>query len=77
MLFTANGSFYFEAQTKRDKTRGSTLQIRCDFGELGEGGLEVFNDFCGDGVGVAEIGAVFEAFIFEPEDVEVEFVALG
>jgi len=27
--------------------------------------------------GVAEIGAVFEAFIFEPEDVEVEFVALG
>jgi len=44
---------------------------------LGEGGLEVFNDFCGDGVGVAEIGAVFEAFIFEPEDVEVEFVALG
>ncbi len=24
-----------------------------------------------------KIGAVFEAFIFEPEDVEVEFVALG
>src|SRR6266516_706831 len=27
--------------------------------------------------GSGEIGAVFEAFVFEPEDVKVEFVALG
>jgi hypothetical protein len=66
------------------------LQIRRDFGELGEGGLEVFDDFLGDDVWIgARIfsisafplfsflqGSVFEAFVFEPEDVEVEFVAL-
>ena len=39
--------------------------------------MEVFDDLGGDGVGIGEIGAVFEAFVFEPEDVEVEFVALG
>jgi len=43
---------------------------------LGEGGLEVFDDFGGDDVGSGKIGAVFEAFVFEPEDVEVELVAL-
>jgi hypothetical protein len=30
----------------------SSLQACSDFGELGEGGLEVFNDFGGDDVGV-------------------------
>jgi hypothetical protein len=30
-----------------------------------------------DDVGIGKIGAVFEVFVFEPEDVEVEFVALG
>ena len=53
------------------------FEIVRDFGELNQGGLEVFYDFGGDDVGIREIGAVFEAFVFEPEDVEVEFVALG
>ena len=39
--------------------------------------MEVFDDFGCDDVGIGEVGAVFEAFVFEPEDVEVEFVALG
>jgi len=43
---------------------------------LGERGLKVFYDFLRDDVGIGEISAVFEAFVFEPEDVEVEFVAL-
>jgi len=38
--------------------------------QLGQRGLEIFDDFLGDDVGVREIGAVFEAFVFEPEDVE-------
>jgi hypothetical protein len=36
---------------------------------LGEGGLEVFNDFSGDDVRIGEIGTIFEAFVFESEDV--------
>jgi hypothetical protein len=46
------------------------------FGELGQCGLEVFDDFGGDNVGVGEIGAVFEAFVFKPQNVEIEFIAL-
>jgi hypothetical protein len=38
--------------------------------------LEVFNNFGGDDVGIGEVCAVFERFIFEPENVEVQFVAL-
>ena len=34
---------------------------------LGEGGLEVFDNFLSDDVGIGEVGAVFEAFVFEPE----------
>jgi hypothetical protein len=44
---------------------------------LSQGGLEVFDDFGGDYFGVGEVGAVVEAFVFEPKDVEVEFIALG
>jgi hypothetical protein len=39
--------------------------------------LEIFNDLGGDDVGIGKVGAVFEAFVFEPKDVEVEFVALS
>jgi hypothetical protein len=53
------------------------LQVRSDFGELSESGLEVFDDFLSDNVRIGKIGAVFEAFIFEPKNVEVELVALG
>jgi hypothetical protein len=38
---------------------------------LGEGGLEVFDDFRGDNVGIGKIGAVFEGFVFQPKNVEV------
>ena len=45
--------------------------------QLCERGLEVFDDFGGDDVGIGKVGAVFERFIFQPEDGEVEFIALG
>ena len=37
---------------------------------------EFLNQLSSDDVGIGEVGAVFEAFVFEPENVEVEFVAL-
>jgi hypothetical protein len=39
---------------------------------LGERGFEIVNNFLDDSIGRRKIGAVFEALIFEPEDVEVE-----
>jgi hypothetical protein len=39
--------------------------------------LEIFDDLLSDNVGVGEVGAVFEAFVLKPKDVEVEFVTLG
>jgi hypothetical protein len=36
------------------------FKISCDFGELGKGGLKVFNDFGGDDGGLGKIGAVFK-----------------
>ncbi len=33
--------------------------------------MEIFDNLRGDDVGIGKIGAVFEAFVFEPEDVEV------
>ncbi len=53
------------------------FQIIRDFGELLKRGFQVFDNFLSDDVGIGEIGAVFEAFVFEPEDAEIEFVALG
>jgi hypothetical protein len=38
--------------------------------------LEVFNDLLSDDIGIGKISAAFEALVFQPEDVEVEFVAL-
>jgi len=46
----------------------SFLQIRCDFGELGKGGLEVFYYLLRDDVWWRKVRAVFERFVFEPED---------
>ena len=54
----------------------SFFQVGRNFGEFGEGGLEVFYDVGGDDFGGREIGAFFEGFVFQPEDVEVHFVAL-
>jgi len=53
------------------------FQIICYFGKLGKGGLEVFDNFLSDYVGIGKVGAVFEAFVFKPEDAEVKFVALS
>ncbi|MBI2999334.1 MAG: hypothetical protein HYY46_12950 [Deltaproteobacteria bacterium] len=41
-----------------------------------ERGVEVFNDFLGQHVGVGKIVGLFEAFISKPEDVETGFVAV-
>ncbi len=75
-----------------------SLQIRSDFSELSQRGLEVFDDlklvrcprslaptlvalpsmslipftpFGGDDVGIGEVAAAFEAFVFERENVEI------
>jgi hypothetical protein len=37
------------------------------FGELCWGGLEVFDDFLRNDVGIGEVGAVFERLILQPE----------
>jgi len=34
-------------------------------------GFQVFDDFLSNHIGIGKVGAVFEAFVFEPEDVEV------
>jgi hypothetical protein len=51
------GSAFAEFQ---EKDKGSIT-----LGELGEGCLEVFDDFGGDDVGIKEVSAVFEAFVFK------------
>src|SRR5262249_50225644 len=59
-----------------DRCSSCAFQVSSDFGELSERSLEVFDDFGGDDIGRWEIRAVFQAFIFEPEDIEVQCVAL-
>jgi hypothetical protein len=39
--------------------------------------FQIFDDLGCDDVEIGEVGAVFEAFVFEPEDVEIEFVAFA
>jgi hypothetical protein len=46
------------------------LQVRCDFGELGEGGFEVVYDVGGDDSGGGKVRAFFQGVVFQPEDVE-------
>jgi hypothetical protein len=45
------------------------LQVCSDFRKLSHSGLEVFDYFGGDQVAIGEIGAVFEAFVFEPKGI--------
>ena len=47
--------------------RSPSLEVGRDFGELGEGGLEVFNYLCSNNIRIGETGAVFEAFNFYRE----------
>jgi hypothetical protein len=42
---------------------------------LFEGGVEVFDDFLSENVGIGKIVGVFEAFVSATEDVEAGFVA--
>ena len=51
-------------------------QVLCDQGELVQRGLQILDDLGGDHVGGGEIGGVFQAVVFEPEDVQAGFVAL-
>ena len=41
------------------------------------GGFEVFDDFLSENVGIGKIVGVFEAFVYEPENVEAGLVAAG
>jgi hypothetical protein len=52
------------------------LQICGDFGELSERGLKIFNNFLSDHIRIGEVRAVFEGFVFEPENIEIELIAL-
>jgi len=52
------------------------LQVVGDGGELFEGGFEVGGDVGGDDFGGGQVRGVFQGVVFEPEDVEVDFVAL-
>jgi hypothetical protein len=44
---------------------------------LFEGGLQVFDDFLSENIGIGEVVGFFETFIPEPEDVETGFVAVN
>ena len=46
-----------------------------EFGELGEGGLEVLDDLGGDDAGRGEVVGVLQALVAQPEDVEAGLVA--
>jgi hypothetical protein len=50
------------------------LQVRRDFGELGESGLEVFDDLGGDDVGI-RLALSSRLSSLSQKEVEVEFVA--
>ena len=51
-------------------------KVRGDLRELIEGGFQVFDDFGGDDGGVGQVGGISKAVVFQPEDVEVDLVAL-
>ncbi len=52
------------------------LQVLGDCGELFQGGFEVGGDFAGDDFRGGEVGGFFEGVVFEPEDVQIDFVPL-
>jgi hypothetical protein len=43
---------------------------------LFEGGLEFFDDFLGEYVGIGKIVGFFATFVSDPEDVEAGFIAV-
>jgi hypothetical protein len=52
------------------------FQILGDGGELFQGGFQIGGDFLGDDFGGGQVGGFFQGVVFQPEDVEVHFVAL-
>jgi hypothetical protein len=46
-----------------------------DLGELGEGGLEIFDDLGGDDVRRRQVGGVLERFVTEPKHIEAGLIA--
>lgn len=61
---------------ERDFSTPLYLQVSRNGLELFEGRLEIVGDFLGQDFGVGEVFAVFQAFVLEPEDVQVRLVAL-
>jgi hypothetical protein len=53
-----------------------SLEVRSDLGKLIEGGFEVLGYFEGDDAWIGEIGGVLQAVVLQPENVEIDFVAL-
>jgi hypothetical protein len=49
------------------------LELSCDFGELGESGLQIFDNLGGDDVGLGQIGAVFERLVGAREFIGTEW----
>jgi hypothetical protein len=47
------------------------LRNRGDFTELFEGGFEVLDGFLGENIRISEVVGFFEAFVPEPEDLEL------
>jgi hypothetical protein len=60
-----------------EKVELLALQICCNRGELLKRSFQILDNLVSDNIRVGKVGALFEAFVFEPKDVEVEFVALG
>ena len=58
-----------------DRRQASFLQLSGNVRKLFERGLQIFSDFLGQHFWGRQILAVFERVVFEPEDVEVGFVA--
>ena len=54
----------------------STFQFGGDLGELFESGFQVLGDLKRDHVRIGQVGGVFQALVFEPEDIEARLVAL-
>jgi hypothetical protein len=55
--------------------RSISPQVLRDQGKFIQRCLQVFDDLGGDYVGGGEIGCVFKAVVFEPEDVQAGFIA--
>jgi len=55
----------------------SSLQVVSDGSELLKRTLQVLYDFLRDNIRWWKVRAVFQAFVFEPEDVEVELITLS